>query len=137
MKLWMQLYKNDIIGVVKIFTLVLILILIFFKLPKVVKKYTLSQLDSEAIGVVDSIKQRKGINESLDGGKVVVKDYKIDYHFQIKSKRINKSEIIDRSSITLGQSIKLNKIEKGDSILIRYDSKNLERSSIDVFAYFK
>lgn len=129
-KLWLQLHKGDIISALKLLIPILLLIFIILKFPFLTRTYFLSKLDSEIVGVVDKIEKTKGIHESEIGGKIINKNYKIAYHYIIKREKIKGIEVIDRSSLNLKQKIRVNKIEIGDTILIRYDSRNIKSSKI-------
>ena len=130
--LWIHLHKDDIFAFFKLFIPILLLIFIVREIPSFTRNYFLSKLDSEKIGIIDNIEKVKGIHESEVGSKIIIKSYRVNYHYVIEDKRIDGNEIIDMASITLKQKIRLNKIEKGDSILIKYDSGNLEHCKIKI-----
>lgn len=132
LKLWIHLHQADIKGFLLKFLPILFLIFFLIKLPISIRNYTLSKFDAETIGIVDSIEKSEGIRESEFGGKIIIKKYKINYHFHIADKKISQSEIIDRNSVTLKQRIQLNQIEKGDSIFVKYHSNNFEKSKIEI-----
>ena len=132
LKLWIYLHKSDIKAIFKMSIPIILLFFFILKIPAMIRNYSLSKFDSEIIGVVDSIEKKEGIQESEIGGNIIVKTYRIYYHYEVENKKITCSEIIDKNSITIKQRNKLNKIEEGDSILVRYSSQNLKRSKIKI-----
>ncbi|MEM6316198.1 MAG: hypothetical protein AAF960_00925 [Bacteroidota bacterium] len=131
-KLWIQLHKEDIKGFFKILVPLLVLIFLVQRMPMAIRHYVLSKFDAETMGVVDSLEVRKGIHELEIGGKVVIRNYGIAYHYQIGNERIDRSETIDRTSLIIEQKVKIDKVRKGDSLLVRYDSNNLKRSRLEI-----
>ncbi|MFT6320669.1 MAG: hypothetical protein ACJAT4_001597 [Granulosicoccus sp.] len=129
-KLWFFLHKEDVKGVFKISVPILILMFVFIKIPWMLQQFALGSLDSEITGVVNSVEKIKGIQESQIGGKVVTKKYTIEYQFQVREDVFKKTETLHRSSLHLNQRAKFSHLEKGDSILIRYDSDDLKKSKI-------
>jgi hypothetical protein len=131
-KLWVSLHKDDIVGFFKIFVPMLLLVFVVRQIPSITRKYLLSKLDSEIVGVIDSIEKKEGIHESQIGGKVIILNYKLSYHYFIEEEIIIQSEVIDRKSVNLKQRFLLDQLGKGDSILIMYDSGNTYKSKLKI-----
>ena len=129
-RLWIDLYKDDLISGLKLMVPIMLLILALKEVPLLTRKYHLSKLDSEIFGVIDSIEIREGVQHSETGGKVVVNNYNLSYHYEIKGQRINNSETVNKTSITIRQKVKLDKIRRDDTIVIKYDSANFKNAKI-------
>ena len=130
MRLWLFLYKHDIVKAFKLLIPIALILFILGRLPQILKYISLSSLDAETIGVVDSIYTKKSRQETLEGSRLVEKYYIIKYHFEVCDLIIRKSESIDKSGITFQEINKLNSLQPGDSINIKYDSDNIDKSLV-------
>lgn len=128
--IWLYLHNDDIKGVFKIVLPLLFVFFVLRNIPFLVREFTIKNLDVETIGVIESIEKRKGIYESETGGRVVVKDFKIKYQFRIDNIPYESVEIVTKSSISMSQFFVLDKLNKGDSVLIGYSSENLNHSKL-------
>ncbi|MFK7772931.1 MAG: hypothetical protein AB8F94_12370 [Saprospiraceae bacterium] len=130
LKLWFFLNKEDLKVFLKNFFPILILMIVLIKGPWIVRQFVLKNYDSETMGVVTFAEKIKGISDSETGGRVVTKFFHIEYEFRLAGNIIEKKEKIHRSNVNIKQFAKLNKLNIGDSILVKYDSKNHNNSRI-------
>jgi hypothetical protein len=131
-KLWGYLHEDDLKGVFKVFLPLLLLLIALINIPYFTRMFVVQSLDSETYGVIESIEKRKGVHESKYGGSLVIKDYKIQYRYLVKNDSFVQTEIIDRKSVKLDERIKIGKLKKGDTILVKYNSKNYNQSHLKI-----
>ncbi len=131
-KTWLFFNKENLIGFFKYFIPTLILIFVVSRIPWILDQLALGNYDSETMGVVTYAKKIKGISDSQTGGRVVTKFFHIEYEFKLEGNVFEKKEKIPTTTINVKQYAKLNKIEIGDSILVKYDSENHDKSKIKI-----
>lgn len=131
-KLWLYLHEEDVVGFLKTFIPVILLMILMVKIPFLYRHYELKKLDSITVGKIKSIEKIIGIHESEEGGKLYTKSYRIDYQYTIGEEHLNSVEFIPRASCKPAMIIKLNQLEKGDSLSILYDSRNHKRSRVSI-----
>ena len=130
LRTWFDDYREDIKRIFKLFTPLVLMVIIIWKLPFLLNQMERTRLDSKTLGVVESIEKIKGINESEEGGKVIIQTYRINYKYETEEDEVTCTEYISRERLKLKERMKLNRIEKGDSIMIGFDSKGKRRSKI-------
>lgn len=131
-KLWFYLYKEEIVGIFKIFIPLILLVFLARNISLISRNIHLLRLDVEVTGVVDSIEKIQGIQETEIGGMVVVKSYKIVYHYVLQDVKIIQTEIMQSKGLFLKQRIILNNLQPGDSILVKCDSENIKQSKLQI-----
>ena len=127
-KLWIYLYKEDVFQICMGATFLIFIL----SLPSLGRKYILSKLDTKIVGVVENIEKNQAIHNSQYGGKVYVKSYTVDYQFFIDKMEVCKREWIEKRTLTTNQRIAIYNLKSGDSLSIRYDSKNIQNAKIDL-----
>jgi len=127
---WYSIYGDELKTSVKLLFPLIIVIFLFGNLEFIAHKIKLTQFDSETYGRVSSIEKIKAINESEAGSKLYTKFYKINYDYQLGDKTYGKEEYLSRKAMNIKGRIKMDKLEKGDSIIIKYDSQNHSKSII-------
>jgi len=130
-KLWLYLYKGEILGLSLVIMLILALIFAIIYIPKKAEQNLAARLDSKTIGIVDSVERPDGMYKE-SRGYYPIKDYQVNYHYQIKNEKIKQSELFRKNSLPKEQIIKLDQLKKGDEIKVRYDSRNIRHGRIDM-----
>lgn len=121
-KLWVYLHKEDLKVFFKNLIPISILILALANIPWIFQQFAFKNYDSETTGIVLHLEKIKGISDSQTGGRVVTKTFQVKYQYQVEEDTIKKKDNIHRSTINIKQYSKLNQLQKGDSILVGYDS---------------
>ena len=131
LKTWIHLYGEDTWKIAKNLTLAATIFAFCIYAPRLLRQYLIDRFDSEAIGIIEQIDEKKGIQEAREGGKVVTVAYKIDYHFNSKYSVIQRSEILYKNSLVRSQWYQLAQLKIGDTINVRYDSAS-NKSAIEL-----
>ena len=95
--------------------------------PVLVNDFALNNLDGQARAVVISMETKKTITESLSGGRVKVGGFLLSYRYSIGQNTYTNEEFIDRRAIHPNAFRILQRVEVGDTVLIKYDTENPER----------
>ena len=127
--LWLEINLENIKGGFKLLIPISIIFLII-NIPYKLRDQLLTKLDSETIGIVDSINQIKGIKETQTGGKIFTKIFEVKYHFILEETIFNNDDKILTESVTLKERIKIRNLIKGDSITIKFSSTDPNKSMI-------
>ncbi len=130
-RLWLYLHKRDILGVFAFMMLLLCIIFAIIYIPKKAKENLAAKLDTEIIGIVDSVERPDGFYKEARGF-YPIKDYRVNYHYQVNNEKIHLTELFAKKSISKEQSIKLEQLKKGDEIKVKYDSKNIRHGRIEM-----
>jgi hypothetical protein len=109
-QLWIELHKDDIKGILKVSLLISGVVLaacLIKQSPKYLREFKLKKLDSDTIGLIDTLIIREGIRETEAGGQVINIAFQIEYTFNTSHSKFSRNEIILRSELELLQRIKL------------------------------
>ena len=132
MKLWFYLYKEEILRGLKLIIPFTLLFVLYRQLPYLARNYSCAKFNTEAMGYVENVSIKKSRRESLAGSKLVDQYYILNYNYSINNNTFCKSETINISALTLKQHMMLKLIEAGDSLKVRYNSKNIKSVRIDL-----
>jgi len=133
-KLLIGYYWQDIIGVSKLL-LMLVAGLMIYQVPYFLRNSQLVRYDSEIMGQIESIDKIIGIDQTEEGGKVVIKGYDIKYKYEVDRNEFIKTETVSKIGLRRGQRIRLFKLTEGDSLRIKYKSEHPDKSMIDMSEY--
>lgn len=131
-RMWFHLYGDDIKGFVFKFIPMMLLLVIITNLPKWIRVFQLRQLDSTEVGIILSNETIRGIHQSEEGNKWIVKGHEISYQFISEELKHNKTEYIGLNSVQHKHWFKLAQLSEGDSICILFKKSNPAYSTIDI-----
>jgi hypothetical protein len=122
-KLWVLLHAGDIKATVALSVPIVFLAVLVNMAPRLLREVHYSGFDSQTAGILDTLIQIKGIRESQEGGSVATLTYRVNYHYEIAGKTYGGSEYVHRRAATIAQRVLLNKMERGDTLLLKYKNK--------------
>lgn len=131
-QLWFAVNKKSILKVIGTMIPVFMGIVIYIQLPLIIDYYWKLRLNHEAKGIIQHVETKRGITQTLEGGKLDVIGFNIDYQYQIEQKTISKSISIPRKLLSWKQQRVIKNWESGDSISVFYHSKNYYQSKLDI-----
>lgn len=109
-----------------------LIFVIFFNLPKILKRVHTQGFDAETYGILDTVLQHQGIHESLQGGKIVTMSFQIKYHYQVKQEKYVGVAYFRRNMLSEKEKFLLNKLKSNDTIFIKYKSEKPSQSILIV-----
>lgn len=122
----------NIKAIVKLF-IPLVLILFILKIgPSLLLKYESSKYNAKTSGVVSGKKMTEGVRETYEGGFKTIEFYDIYFDYMIEDKLCKGNSGFQRSQLNLKQRQYLNNLKNGDSIIVKYQKENYNRSLMEL-----
>jgi hypothetical protein len=109
-----------------------LIFVIFFNLPKILKTVHTLSFDAETYGILDTVLQHQGIQESFQGGKIVAMSFQIKYHYQVKQEKYVGVAYLYRNMLSDKEKLLLNKFKSNDTVFIKYKAEKPSQSILIV-----
>ena len=105
------------------------LLILFIFLPGLIQKNKLSKYKGEAVGTVTLVTENMEIDQGLEGTKIYVGSYSVNYYYQVDGQTYNKRE---RVKATPNATRIINRVTTSSSkhLVVRYDELSPNHSTI-------
>lgn len=130
-KLWFDLYWEDVSGLIFGFILVMLVYAFVYILPPFIRENSIEKYDSETFGVFNSLEEIKGIKNSQEGNKLITTFYDVNYSYKIGDSTYNSFDKIQYNQVSIKEKTLLRLLQKGDTLSIRYNSLQPHNSILE------